>query len=241
MMTPLDYGRTFLIGKAPANEVRFWAESRTRIIDEEAGTHEDYVQCAACKSEDTFAESDLFYEDNYDFIPVFGPEWGIIFRRHVWLDTGYKTCQPVLQMWEGQRYHLVEASEFDELVTNEVVREAAYAFQPIVAQTEIWNQKTKLRAIIEYPVKTLNTHRERNLFQVDTGPIAYPDISKHCDRHVDRISLAFVAFNVPHFADFVCEVPTPIMKDGKEICRVHHYSERVSVAAKNTIYCLGKL
>ncbi len=73
-MIPLDYGRSFLIGRAPANEVRFWVESRTRLIDAERGTSEDYLQVGSCKSENTFAERDLFHADNYDFLPVFGPE-----------------------------------------------------------------------------------------------------------------------------------------------------------------------
>ena len=54
-MIPLDYGRSFLIGKAPENEVRFWVESRPRIIDEKSGQCEDYVQVGSCKSEATFA------------------------------------------------------------------------------------------------------------------------------------------------------------------------------------------
>ena len=41
-MIPLDYGRSFIIGKAPSNEVRFWVESRTRIVDEASGTSEEY-------------------------------------------------------------------------------------------------------------------------------------------------------------------------------------------------------
>ena len=36
-MTPLDYGRSFLIGKGRANEARFWIESRTRVIDDRRG------------------------------------------------------------------------------------------------------------------------------------------------------------------------------------------------------------
>ena len=36
-MQPLDYGRSFILGKWPENEVRFWVESRTRIIDELKG------------------------------------------------------------------------------------------------------------------------------------------------------------------------------------------------------------
>ena len=54
-MNPLDYGRSFIIGNGPANEVRFWVESRTRLIDVRTGTYEDYLQCGSCKSENTFA------------------------------------------------------------------------------------------------------------------------------------------------------------------------------------------
>ena len=50
-VTPLDYGASFLIGTAPQNKVRFWVESRTRIINERNGMTEDYFQCASCKSE----------------------------------------------------------------------------------------------------------------------------------------------------------------------------------------------
>ena len=192
-MRPLDYGRSFLIGNAPANEVRFWVESRTRIVDQRSGKCEDYLQAGSCKSERTFAEKDLFYEDNYDFLPVFGPEYGIVFRRRAYLDEGYKSCVPVQDMWEGQKYHLVEGKEVEELTSAEAVREATYAFVPIVSQTEIWNEETGLRAIIECPVKTLNTHRERNLYQVDTGPVVLPDLNRRHARQVDGIRLAFVA------------------------------------------------
>jgi hypothetical protein len=238
-MRPLDYGRSFLIGTAPANEVRFWVESRTRIIDEETGKSEDYIQAGSCKSENTFAERDLFHEDNYDFLPIFGPEDGVIFRRKARLNPNYRSCLPVKEMWDGQRYHLVEAASCDELLTNAAILDATYGFGPIVAQTEIWNNETRLRAIIEYPVKTMNTNRERNIYQVDTGPVAFPDLTQRDEPHVAGIALAFVAFNVPHFADFVIEVPTAVSDDGsegREVYKIYHYSKRVSLPAKNRLY-----
>ena len=240
-MKPLDYGRSFLIGNMPANEVRFWAESRTRIVDEQTGKSEDYIQTGSCKSEDTFAEKDLFCRDNYDFLPLFGPEYGVIFRRKAWLNADYRSCLPVEDMWEGQRYCLVEAASFEALRTNEAVIEATHAFLPIVAQTECWDEETKLRFLIEFPVKTMNTNRERNVYQVDTGPVAFPDLSKRRERPVDGIALAFVAFNAPHFADFVIEEATLIRENGGEgeaRCKVHHYSRRVSLTAKNRLYAI---
>ena len=232
-MTPLDYGRSFLIGKAPINEVRFWVESRTLIVDPQTGRSEEYLQAGSCKSEDTFAARDLFYKDNYDFLPIFGPQYGLIFRRKAALDPVYRRVLPASEMWEGQRYHLVEAARVQELTTNQDVRDATYAFHPIVAQTEIWNQDTGLRAIIECPVKTMNTHRESDKYQVDTGPIAFPDLGRRCQPQVECISLAFVAFNAPGFADFVLEVPTAV---GKE--QIHHYSRLVSLPAQNRLYAV---
>ena len=235
-MVPLDYGRSFLIGNGPENEVRFWVESRTRIIEEETGKYKDYVQAGSCKSENTFAKKNLVHQDNYDFLPVFGPDNGIIFRRKAYLTSEYKSCLPVQEMWNGQKYYLVEGKKIKELPSNQVIRESTYKFDPIVSQTEIWNQKTRLRAIIECPVKTLNTNRESNFYQIDTGPIALPDLSKHYPRYVDSIKLAFVAFNAPEFADFVIESPTSVGKHGT--IEVFHYSQLLTLPAKNRLYAI---
>ena len=234
-MIPLDYGRSFLIGKAPDNEVRFWVESRTRIIDEASGQFEDYIQVGSCKSEHTFAEKDLLHEDNYDFLPIFGPEWSIVYRRPAALSESYCEIRPSVEWWDGQKYHLVDGQDVVELGNNESIREATYDFTPIVTQTEIWDEDTGLRAIIECPVKTMNTKREGDIYQVDTGPVAFPDLSQCYERHVDGISLAFVVFNVPHFADFVLEAPTAV---GSE--RVHHYSKIISLEAQNRVYAVSR-
>jgi len=66
----LDYGRSFLCGTVPLNNVRFWVESRTTIFDDQAHTSTVFYQCASCKSENTFGEQDLFLSDNYDFLPI---------------------------------------------------------------------------------------------------------------------------------------------------------------------------
>lgn len=242
IMTPLDYGRSFLTGRIPRNEVRFWVESRTRVIDERSGACEDYLQCASCKSEDTFAESNLFYADNYDFLPVFGPARGVIFRRKAWLNPNYRSCPDTRDMWGGQIHHLVEA-DAEELPTPDAVLAATYAFRPLVAQTEFRDADARLRAILEYPVKTMNTNRERHLYQVDTGPVALPDLARWREVSVEALGLAFIAFNVPHFADVVLEVPTtlPPAVDGVgPPAQVHHYSRRLTLATQNRLYAVGR-
>jgi hypothetical protein len=122
------------------------------------------------------------------------------------------------------------------LATAGQVRKATHAGWPLVAQTEIRNAETGLRAIIEYPVKTMNIHDGKDLYQVDTGPIAFPDLSQRRERLADGISLAFVAFNTPGFADFVIEDVTPIREGGREVTRVRHYSRIVSLPAVNRLF-----
>ena len=236
-MTPLDYGKTYLLGRNPENEVRFWVESRTRVIDERNGKIEDFLQCASCKSEDTFAEQNLFFEDNYDFLPIFGPEYGLIFRRNAWLNPNYRSCLKTEEMFGGPIQHLQEHTRSKNLVTPDEIIRFTHEFFPIVAQTEIHNDETELRAIIEYPVKTLNIRKSDSVYQIDTGPVAFPDLAARPERLVDSISLAFVAFNATHFADFIVEESTPIVNRQDTVeTYVYHYSRRISLAASNRLY-----
>ena len=49
-MICLDFARSFVCTNGPGNAPQFRIESRCRLIDEQAGTSEDYYQCASCKS-----------------------------------------------------------------------------------------------------------------------------------------------------------------------------------------------
>ena len=238
----LDYGRSFLCNPSPANSVRFWIESRTTVIDDLNGTSTEFYQCASCKSEHTFAEKDLFQEDNYDFLPIFGGKEAedlLIFRRPARLSERYRQITKSEKVWGKPILKLRAGRDVRALETWEAIREATAAGVPLVSQTEIRDPETKLRAVIECPIKTMNVSVERKMYQVDTGPIALPDLSERSDPLIGTLSLAFVAFNAPDFADFVIEQPTPVIEDGKELCKIHHYSGPISLPARNTLLALG--
>ena len=237
----LDYGLSFICNSAPGNSVRFWVESRTTIIDDRTGTSTDYYQCGACKSENTFDDRDLFKKDNYDFTPILGGEYYLLLRRPAGLSASYRQIVKTAKVWGPPILKLREAPTMTLLDTWEKIRDATAAAIPIVTQTEIANPETGLRAILECPTKTMNMNLERKVYQVDTGPIALPDLTKRFAREIECLSLAFIAFNAPHFADFVIEQPTPVIENGKEVCRVFHYSGPISLPARNLVWALGKL
>ena len=59
----------------------------------------------------------------------------------------------------------------------------------------------------------MNIDENADIYQVDTGIVLFPDLSKRYDRQIETFSLAYVAFNAPHFADFVIEnAPLPSLK-----------------------------
>lgn len=239
----IDYGQSFFCNTAEFNSVRMWIESRTTIIDSKSGKNSVYYQGASCKSENTFGESDLFYKDNYDFLPIFGEGQVLVFRRHVNnRGEGYKSTKKMEEMWGGNPVIYTPIPKVvTELGAFEEIRDATAAGIPIVTQTEFQNDETGLRAIIEAPCKTMNISHPKKMYQVDTGPVAFPDLSKKYDAQIKSLNLAFIAFNKPYFADFVIEAPTPIMAGGKEMVSVHHYSKMVTMKAKNRIYALGKV
>jgi hypothetical protein len=138
-------------------------------------------------------------------------------------------------------FDVQEASPVRVLDSNAAIFEATQKGLPIVTQTEIWDTHTHQRAIIECPVKTMNIDETAGIYQVDTGIVLFPDLSKRYDRQIETFSLAYVAFNASHFADFVIEQPTPIVEDGKKITWVYHYSGIQSLEARNTVFCIGEL
>ena len=87
----------------------------------------------------------------------------------------------------------------------------------------------------------MNIDEEADIYQVDTGIVLFPDLSNRYDRQIEMFSLAYVAFNASHFADFVIERPTAIIKNGVEVAQVHHYSDIRSLEAKNTLFCIGEI
>ncbi len=232
----LDYRRSFICGTSELNSVRFWIESRTTITDSSTGNSTVFYQCASCKSENTFGEKDLFYPDNYDFLPILGGGHWLLFRRQARLEAErYRETVVSPNGWGEPRLLLHEGANVRVLDAWEQIRDATAQGVPLVLQTELVNEDTSLKAVIECPVKTMNISLEKKMYQTDTGPIVFPDLTRKTEPLINCLSLAFVAFNQSHFADFVIEQPTSVMEDEVELCKIHHYSNPISLPATNRI------
>src|SRR5262249_46449812 len=107
---------------------------------------------------------------------------------------------------------------------------------PLIGRTEFRDPKRKERYVLEYPIKTMNFAPLTPSFQVDTGPLLAPDFTSTASSPIDRLEMAHIAYNRFDRAEFILRRPTPIKDiEGKELCRVLHYSEAREYAAQNRI------
>jgi len=236
-MAVCDFSRSFVtfVTKERTNTARIQVESRCELVDEASGNSQVFWLVASCKAEETYAPKDLFKVPNYDFCAIFSDTDYTIFRTHV-VDDGYIETGLNADRFEEVRIDIRWTDGERKLSAAGDIVEATVENLPLVGRTEIRDERNRLRAAIDYPVKTMNVHPERKIFQVDTGPIALPDLTSEKERWIERLELAYVAYNRFDSADFILHAPTPVIEGGERLCIVRHYSMVRTMKAKNTIW-----
>lgn len=236
-MQVLDYGRSFVTFVTPGrgNNARLQVESVCSLVEVETGRVRDYFFFASCKSEDTYAPRELFYRDNYDFCGIFSEEEYAIFRTRAIHHEGFREEGEWRKRFEEVRQQIVrvEAQELEE--DAQIVRTTLEGV-PLVGKVEFASPDNTYGIYLEFPIKTMNVNDIKMIWQVDTGPLPYPDFSRPANRLIERLWPAYVAYNARHFADFILQQPLPI---GDGNISVTHYSGRVSLPARTRVLAVA--
>ncbi len=127
-------------------------------------------------------------------------------------------------------------AEEEILADNEAIVKATLNNRLLNGRTTITDPAGRNRAIIEFPIKTMNANDIRNIYQVDTGPILLPDFKSQERRVVERFDLAYIAYSKPDEAYFVIQEPISVC--GTEEPKVSHYSRVVRMDAENEVVAL---
>jgi hypothetical protein len=225
-MRVVDYGRSycFFTTKGRTNTARLQVEARCELLDRATGEREEFFFFASCKAEHTHVPERLFQDPNYDFCGVFSAREFALFRTPASYDADRNSMGPIEGTFESAR-QVIQWEDTRLLKTPAQVVEATLAGTPLVGRTEWEDPEVGFRAMLEYPIKTMNVHPESEQFQVDTGPLPFPDPARPGARWIERLVPAFIAWNAPDRAEFILQRPTPVLRDGREVCRVLHYSE----------------
>ncbi len=237
-METLDFSRSFVtfVTKGRANNARIQVECRCQLTTREEGPVEFFL-VASCKAEDTYAPDDLFRVPNYDFCGIFSARDYQIIRTHETADLGGKETGIAAERFEDLLIHCVSA-QATECGTDREIVAATLGNRPLVGRTELRNEGTGCTAVLEYPIKTMNANDQRDVFQVDTGPVLFPDLEAPGARTIECFELAYIAWNRLDRAEFILQQPTPV-PGAAEVIRTPHYSVVRKVPATNAVLALA--
>ena len=245
-----DFSNSYMTWNAPAdlndkrkpghmpwgNSARILIDARCTIIDEKNETVEELFLVAPCRTEWMYRETEMIQNPSGEYRVIFSQDRQLYVGKKIAEETA--RGKSTSTSWFTSLVFDIDLAPAKVLETNEAVVEATVKRVPIVAKTEIVNAEKGLRAMIEYPIRTMNFHEERQRFQVDTGPLIFPDFHLDDELLIDRCKLAHTVYNNFTYAEFVCKQPTPIFNaDGKEVASAYHYSDYHELQVTNTMLC----
>lgn len=104
----------------------------------------------------------------------------------------------------------------------------------LFGRTIIRNEDKDLEAALEYSIKTININPYLNVFQVDTGPVLFPDLNSKSSRKIEWLRLAYIAYNTFKYTEFVLQTPKEISSG----LWIKHYSEIKGLQVVNSVLCV---
>ena len=246
-MQTIDFGRSFLtfridtLSKPPAtvthkppftlNNARVQMECRLSLHDKQSDYREEFFLGASCKTERVGVERDIWTQPNADFVPIFSSRQYLQIKTYDHIGRQVPLYPPVRGMQTDRPTGFVETA-FDSVRLDVATSNAFCCWRihpplsrprsttkPMTAQTEIETERYK--AVLDYPVKTINANERDGIYQTDTGPVLLPDFERGWDEMIDGLELAFCAFNRGDWIEFLVRQPTPISDE----INVWHYSQ----------------
>ena len=225
------------------NNARIPLDCRCAITDSDCGETHEFVLGVSCKTEVVGPECDIWTQPNADFIPIMSRTQFLAVKTYERVGMSVPLYPPSLgNQPERQLTSVAESLDslrLDVMQTEGELLEDPAAIVDAVLANRLLNATTRIEsgrysALIEYPVKTINANERDAVYQPDTGPILYPDLSRGPGELIEGMELAFAAFNTSSWVELLVRVATPLTDD----IEVYHYSKSVRLDCANQIIAL---
>ena len=220
------------------NNARIPIECRCVVTEKATDQAQSFVLGASCKTERVGVESGIWLEPNADFCPIFSDDRYLSLKTYSQVGTTMDLFPPGSGSQSDRQTGLIDDTydsvkidmtecEGTPLDSAQEIVEAVLANQNLVARTELENDR--YHALIEHPVKTINANERDWIYQTDTGPVLFPDLSVEPGEMLTSLELAYSAFNCPDWIEFIVRRVTPTTSD----VSVYHYSDAVRCDSRN--------
>ncbi len=242
-----DYSNSYILVSTldHSSHSRMQLDSRCVVIQHESEKRNDFFLGTSCKSEIMYSDRWLFRDPNFDFCGIWSDSDYLIMRTAV-------TCAPkrivelepgkILERYSDSKLHLRKFATKERLLTTiQEVIDSTENNLPLIGRTRIRDEKSQTTVIIEYPIRTMNFSGRRDRFQVDTGPVLWPNFEATSQRWVEKFRLAYLGYNTFSDGEVVLRVPTSIKASGADAgLKAWHYSQIESIKADHEIFCVDE-
>jgi hypothetical protein len=216
------------------NSARILIDARCTIFDDANGTSLETYLIAPCRTEWMYRETELIQIPSGEYRVIFSQDRQVAVGKHI-EETAPRAGSISTSAFNSLEF-AVRSVPAVALESDQAVVDATQRLVPIVGTTEIVNAERGLRALLEFPIRTMNIHPERVRFQVDNGPLIFPDFTLEPEHLIDHCKLAHTVYNTFDYAEFICKQPTPLVKNGAEVATVFHYSDVHRLQVTNRLY-----
>lgn len=248
-METIDFARSFItfridtLKKPPLtvshkppyslNNARIQIDCRLEVVEKSSGSRQQFFLGANCKTERVGVDRDIWLTPNADFVPIFSADRFLTIKTYARIGLEQQVRFYTQGSIQSDRQTGIVAEAFDNLRLNittcagelletpKQVVDATLSNDRLTACTEFEN--ARYQAVIEYPIKTMNANERANVYQTDTGPVLFPDLTRDWGRLIDGIDLAFSAFNCKSWIELIVRVPTEVASG----TQVYHYDKSI--------------
>ena len=126
------------------------------------------------------------------------------------------------------------------LETNAQIVDETLENKSLDGRTEIRDDASGTRAVLEYTIKTINVLRKPMRYQVETVPIIVPIFGSTAGMQVERFDIAHVVYNRPYKSEFILRRPKRRSRaGGKLLYSVTDYSLVLDYQGSNALLSAG--
>lgn len=225
------------------NNARIQLDSVCDVTEKATGKLHRFVLGASCKTERVGVKEDIWTVPNADFIPVMSTDQFLNIKTYAYIGQeatvqlyGLNKPQPDRQVgnpneaFDAFKIHVHESAG-EWLETPEKIIATTFEHHPLTAVTEY--ETDRYRVALAYPIKTFNVNERHNVYQTDTGPVLFPDLSRDPADLIAGMELTFTAFNCPEWIEFLVRVSNDVPGGAK----VYHYSKALRMdGVRNRIF-----
>lgn len=244
-----DFSRAFLrfTSNRIQNTARLQLDALCALTDQATGQATRYALTAPCIAENMYRDQGLIQVPSCEFRLIASEKEYRILKSYPTHDLDVDIARQkdaIHTTFDGRKAQFTELvihtpeTEAREVRGYDEFREAFLGNRHFIGVTELASPDGALAARMEYPIRTSNILESRKRWQVDAGPVIWPDFSRKVGLRVEHFARAYIVFNELTWAEIIPHQPAPVMNDGQAVAVTSHYNAPRRIGATSRIYAV---